>query len=140
MVRIPPPAETFIDGMMEAHLSAYNIRGAAVTLVAEGKVQLAKGYGFSDAEGTVQADGDTAFHVASVSKVFVWASLLQLAEEGKINFDADVNSNLPGWELPQTYPDPVRVNHLATHTAGFEDKNFGALYPSPEESLPRPRR
>jgi CubicO group peptidase (beta-lactamase class C family) len=132
-------AEAFIDGMMKAHLSAYNIRGAAAALVTEGSIRFAKGYGFADKEGSVRTNGHTAFHAASVSKVLVWAALLQLADEGKIDLAVDVNTYLSGWELPRTFPAPVTAGNLATHTAGFEEKNFGALYPSPTESLPLDR-
>ena len=47
---------------------------------------------------------------------------MQLAQEGKLNLDEDVNVYLDDVEVPDTYPEePVTLHHLLTHTAGFED-------------------
>jgi CubicO group peptidase (beta-lactamase class C family) len=54
--------------------------------------------------------------------------VLQLAEQGKLNLHADVNTYLKTFHIPATYPEPITLAHLLTHTAGFEDRETG-LYP-----------
>jgi heat shock protein HslJ len=42
--------EAFIDGVIAAQLEAYHIPGAAVSVVKDGEIILAKGYGYADLE------------------------------------------------------------------------------------------
>lgn len=53
---------------------------------------LKKGYGYADMERKVPVDPDkTVFRIASVSKTFTAAAVMQLAEQGKIDLHADIN-------------------------------------------------
>ena len=45
---------------------------------------------------------------------------MQLVEAGALDPSADVNRYLD-FQIPATYPQPITLTHLATHTAGFED-------------------
>ena len=65
------------------------------------------------------------FRIGSVSKLFTWTAVMQLVEQGKLDLDADVNTYLKEFKIPQTYPQPVTLKHLMTHTAGFEDHVLG---------------
>ena len=50
---------------------------------------------------------------------------MQLAEQGKVDLHADVNTYLKTFHLPATYREPITLAHLLTHTAGFEDRGTG---------------
>jgi CubicO group peptidase (beta-lactamase class C family) len=120
------PAElaSFLDGVLGQQLGAYHIPGATVSVVKDGKVIFAKGYGSADvATGTpVRADA-TLFRVGSVSKLFTWTAVMQLKEQGKLDLNADVNRYLKTYQIPDTYPGkPITLAALLTHTAGFEDR------------------
>lgn len=52
---------------------------------------------------------------------------MQLVEQGKLNLDADVNSYLEGFQIPNTFPQPITLRHLMTHTAGIEEGALGYL-------------
>jgi CubicO group peptidase (beta-lactamase class C family) len=45
---------------------------------------------------------------------------MQLVEQGKLDLNADVNRYID-FQIPSTYPQPITLQHLMTHTAGFED-------------------
>ena len=49
-------------------------------------------------------------------------AVMQLVEEGKLDLNADVNTYLEDFKIPDTYPQPITLHHLLTHTAGFEDR------------------
>jgi CubicO group peptidase (beta-lactamase class C family) len=52
---------------------------------------------------------------------------MQLAEEGKLDLDEDVNTYLSDVEIPDTYPGrPVTLRHPLTHSAGFEEHYTGS--------------
>jgi CubicO group peptidase (beta-lactamase class C family) len=46
---------------------------------------------------------------------------MQLVEQGKLDLEADVNTYLD-FRIPDTYPEPIRLKHLLTHTSGFEQR------------------
>ena len=113
--------EAFLDGMMPAQLNREDIAGAVVAVVKDGKVIFAKGYGFSDVEKRTPVTPDaTLFRPGSISKLFTWTSVMQLAEQGKIDLDKDVNEYLD-FKIPPAYGKPITLKNIMTHTAGFEE-------------------
>ena len=118
--------ELFLDGVMSAQMESYHIPGATVAVVKDGELFFAKGYGYADLEyrEPVVAD-ETLFRVGSVSKPFTSTAVMQLVEEGKLDLNADVNTYLEDFKIPDTYPQPITLHHLLTHTAGFEERLKG---------------
>ena len=116
--------EAFLDGLFAKDMEEYNIPGAAVSVVKDGKLFFAKGYGYADLEKKIPVNAEqTIFPTGSVGKLFTWTAVMQLAEQGKLDLDADVNTYLD-FRIPDTYPAPITLKHLMTHTAGFEDQWF----------------
>jgi CubicO group peptidase (beta-lactamase class C family) len=122
------PAElaAFVDGVMEAHMRDKHIAGATFIYVVDNKPFFAKGYGYADVKAKKPVSPDeTMFRVGSVSKLLTWTAVMQLAEQGKVDLDADVNTYLTDFKIPKTYPQPITLKHLLTHTPGFEDHFIG---------------
>lgn len=91
---------------------------SGVMLVAkEGKIALNKGYGFAQIERELPNTEQTQFRIASLSKAFTAALVLQLAEEGKLELDATVADLLP--EYKAEYSRDVTLRHLLTHRSGI---------------------
>ncbi|NGP46312.1 serine hydrolase [Bacillaceae bacterium SIJ1] len=63
---------------------------------------------------------NTLFRVASVSKVFTAAAVLQLVEEGALDIEDDIRLYLPGIPFENPYDEPVTIADLLAHTTGFE--------------------
>ena len=61
---------------------------------------------------------------------------MQLVEQGGLDLDRDVNDYLPGLRIPATYPRPITLAHLMTHTAGFEERAFGFYARSAADLVP----
>jgi CubicO group peptidase (beta-lactamase class C family) len=118
----PAELEAFLDGLMAKDLEDYHIAGAAVSVVKDGKLFFAKGYGYADLEQGIPVDPEqTIFRIGSIGKTFTWTAVMQLVEQGKLDLDADVNTYLD-FRIPDTYPQPITLKHLMTHTSGFEDR------------------
>jgi CubicO group peptidase (beta-lactamase class C family) len=116
----------FLDGVMGAQQRAHNFAGAVAVVVKDDSVLFAKGYGYSDHAARKPVDpGRTLFRVASNSKMFVWTAVMQLVEQGKLDLQTDVNRYLRGVRIPEAFAQPVTLEHLMTHTAGFEDRAVG---------------
>jgi CubicO group peptidase (beta-lactamase class C family) len=111
----------FLDGFMPLQLHRENIAGAVVLVVKDGQVLYEQGYGYADvAKKTPVSPSQTLFRPGSVSKLFTWTAVMQLVEQGKINLDENINTYLD-FKIPDTFPQPITMRHLMTHTAGFEE-------------------
>jgi CubicO group peptidase (beta-lactamase class C family) len=75
--------DPFLDALLPAQLQNRDIAGAVVAVVKDGRVLLAKGYGYADysAKKPVVAD-KTLFRPGSISKVFTATAVMQLVEQG----------------------------------------------------------
>jgi CubicO group peptidase (beta-lactamase class C family) len=121
-----PVLEAFVDGVMARELAAGDMVGAVVAVVKNGRVLLAKGYGQADLETGRRAHGErTLFRIGSISKALIWIAVAQQYQEGQLRLDDEVNAHLSEFQIPDTYPVPITLEHLLTHSAGFEDRVLG---------------
>jgi CubicO group peptidase (beta-lactamase class C family) len=98
--------------------------GCALGIYLRGTVVYAKGYGMADLNLGVPITAKTMFDIGSTSKQFAAASVILLANEGKLSLSDDVRKLIP--ELP-SYQAPITIDHLLRHTSGLRDYN-GLLY------------
>jgi CubicO group peptidase (beta-lactamase class C family) len=121
----PQSAQAFFDQRIPAYLEQYHIAGATVAAVQDGEVIFTRGYGTADAASSSPVEpGATLFRIGSLTKLFTWTAVMQLVEAGRLDLHADVNRYLD-FTLPATYPQPITMWHLMTHTGGFENRNLG---------------
>ncbi len=117
----PLEDEAFIDGLMAAYMSEHDAAGTVVSMVRDGRLVFAKGYGLADAEAGATATGDASrFWIGSISKTFVWTAVMMAVERGQIDLDTDVNQYLKRYKAPDGAP-ALTMNDLMAHRVGFED-------------------
>src|SRR6185437_308806 len=93
---------SFIDGFMAAQLVPGTVAGATVSVVKNGELFFAKGYGLADVEKQVPVDAArTLFRPGSVAKLLTWTAVMQLVEQGRLDLDADVNIYLKDLQIPE---------------------------------------
>jgi len=131
--------DTWLDGAVGSALQTTGIPGATVSVVADGKLLTARGYGMADT-GTGETPAEavdperTLFRVGSVSKVVSATAVMQLVEKGDLDLDTDVQQYLD-FDL-DTPKGAVTLRHLLTHTAGFEEVIAGLIgTPGSEKTL-----
>ena len=95
----------------------YEAVGIAVSVFDKDKVLYRKNFGYRDLETKAPIDDDTIFGCASISKSFTALSVMQLAEEGKVDINAPLCKYIPEFKDPQD--EPVLVRHLLSHAGGF---------------------
>jgi len=111
----------FFDGLVPYAIRRGDIAGAGVTVVRDGKIIFAKGYGYANlAKRSPVVPDDTLFRPGSVSKLFTWTAVMQLVQAGKLNLDADVNTYLD-FKIPPKFGKPITLRNLLTHTPGFDE-------------------
>jgi CubicO group peptidase (beta-lactamase class C family) len=92
--------------------------GCSLAVVQNGGIVYEKGYGLASVEFGVPITPKTVFDIGSTSKQITAASILLLAQDGKLSLDDDIHKHVP--ELPD-YGVPVTIRHLLHHTSGLRD-------------------
>jgi len=93
--------------------------GCALGIYKDGQTVYKRGYGVANLNDDIPITPATVFHVASMSKQFTAASVLLLAQQGKLSLDDDVHKYIP--ELPD-FGERITLRHLMHHTSGLRDQ------------------
>jgi CubicO group peptidase (beta-lactamase class C family) len=113
----PPPD---FDAYVERVLRTFDVPGAAVAIVRDGRVVLARGYGVRALGGAARVDAATRFGIASNTKAFTATALAMLVEQGKVEWDAPVIRYLPDFAMYDPYVTrELTVRDLLVHRSGL---------------------
>ena len=129
----------FLRQMNEAipqWLDEFNVPGAALALIDDGKIILQKGYGFADLENQIHVNVKTGFNIGSISKTIAAWGVMTLVEKGRLDLDAPINNYLTRWRLPLSDFDvnKVTLRRLLSHTAGLSLHGYPGF--TPDDTLP----
>ncbi|MFL6575794.1 MAG: serine hydrolase domain-containing protein, partial [Povalibacter sp.] len=95
-----------------------NVPGASLLVIREGKPVVRRSYGLSNLEERTVATPATNYRLASVTKQFTAASILLLAEDGKLSLDDSLRKWLPS--LPEV-ANAMTIRHVLSHMSGLID-------------------
>ncbi len=125
------------DARVEAVMKASDVPGAAVAIVENGKVTLARGYGIRRLGSPEAVDADTLFQIGSTTKAFTAAGLAILVEEGKLGWDDRVIDRLPGFRMYDPWVTrEITIRDLLVHRSGL-GKGQGDLLFVPSTEISR---
>ncbi len=113
------PAE--ITKKVDALFAQYdkpNSPGCALGVIREGRLIYARGYGFANLEHNIPISSKTVFDIGSTSKQFAAASILLLAQHGKLSLDDDIRKLI---QEIAAYEQKITIRHLLHHTSGLRD-------------------
>jgi CubicO group peptidase (beta-lactamase class C family) len=128
--------EGFVDGLLTAYMNDKHIAGVTVSVVKDGQIFFAKGYGYADVDARKPVDAATSmFRIGSISKLFTWTAVMQLAEQGKLDLKKDINEYLD-FKIPATFPQPITLEHVLTHTPGLEEDGRDLFTEDPAHITP----
>src|SRR6266576_535994 len=81
-----PPASPEVTAAMQPYLDSYKLAGViAVIADRNGKVHYKNLLGYADVEAKKPITEDNVFWIASMTKMFAGASIMMLADEGKVS-------------------------------------------------------
>ncbi len=133
----PQELETWLDEFMAEQMEKLHVPGVTFSLVQNGELFFAKGYGYADLEQQIPVVADrTLFPVGSISKLFTATAIMQLVEKRLLNLDDDLNKYLQNFQIENNYPQPVTIANLLTHTAGFDRRFIGMLALEASDVIP----
>ena len=117
-----PFSDSEITNRLKAYLAPFVESGnftGAVLVARRGQVLLRQAYGMANYELQVPNSPEMRFHIASVSKPFTAAAILQLHEQGLLELSEPVSRFVS--DFPRG--DRITLDNLLTHTSGIRDIN-----------------
>ncbi|TNE70445.1 serine hydrolase [bacterium] len=109
-----------VDSLMNHALKTFNVAGAAVAIVKDGKIIHEKGYGVRSVDTKAPVNEHTNFEIASNSKAFTSASIALLVEEGKLKWTDKVVQHIPEFKMYDAYTTAnFTIADLLSHRSGM---------------------
>jgi CubicO group peptidase (beta-lactamase class C family) len=109
---------------ISAAMAANHVPGVGFGLVRSGRIASIRGFGLADRERGRRVTPDTAFHLASVSKVVTGAAVMQLWEQGRFQLDDPIAPHLDFPVVNPRHAEPITFRQLFTHTSSISDDNY----------------
>jgi CubicO group peptidase (beta-lactamase class C family) len=128
-----PSPSPEVTSALQPYLDQYKLAGY-IAIIADrtGKVHYQNVAGYADVEAKKPISQDNVFWIASMSKMFVGASIMMLVDEGKVSLDDPVTKFVPQlgkWMVIEEKDSshvllkpvlhPVTVRHILSHTSGL---------------------
>jgi CubicO group peptidase (beta-lactamase class C family) len=118
------PFPETLDAYIRSALRDWEIPGAAIAVVKDGRVVVVRGYGVRELGKSDLVDGNTIFDAASLTKSFTSAAVGSLVDEGHMQWDDPVRRYLPTLEFPDPYLSAnVTIRDLLCHRTGVRATN-----------------
>src|SRR3954471_9972566 len=105
-----------IDELIEREMAGRRIPGLALSLLEDGHVRKARGYGVRALDEPARVDADTVFEIGSITKQFSAALVMMLEGEDKLRLDDSITRYFTG--TPKDW-NGITLRHLLTHTSGI---------------------
>jgi CubicO group peptidase (beta-lactamase class C family) len=131
-------ATRLFSAWMEGQIAYRGLPGVAVGVVHDQQLVWSQGFGYADVAAKKPMTADTAFRIASNSKLFAAIAILQLREAGKLRLDDPVQKHLPWFTMRPAGPDdgPITIEQLLSHSSGLqrEASDHWSSYDFPTEA------
>ena len=112
---------------LEERMKYYHANGVSIAVIKNYQVEWARAYGLADAEKKRPVTVNTLFQAGSISKSLHAVGVLKLAQDQKLNLDADINDYLTSWKFPYdslARGKKITLANLLSHTAGLTVHGF----------------
>jgi CubicO group peptidase (beta-lactamase class C family) len=130
-----------LSQLIQAAVEEAGITGLSVALVDDQEMVWSEGFGYADKENGIAATPETVYMVASVSKLFTAAAIMQLADQGKIDIDQPVQTYVPEFSINSRFPGagPITPRTLMNHHSGLPSDwtNGMVAYGDDQDALTR---
>ncbi|MDR2125400.1 MAG: beta-lactamase family protein [Prevotellaceae bacterium] len=110
------------DEAIHRVLNNYDYTGLAVVVVSENRIAYSNEFGLKNIETQEKIGKNDLFRIASISKTFTSAAIMQLCEQGKFNLDDDISETLGYSVRNPKFPDAkITYKMLLSHTSSLSD-------------------
>jgi CubicO group peptidase (beta-lactamase class C family) len=106
-----------LDKYVTAYASVYDINGALI-VTRNNQVLYKKAFGLANREWNIPNSTETRFRIASLTKQFTAAAILQLEEQGLLSTEDKLSKYFP--DFPKA--DSITLHMLLNHTSGIREQ------------------
>lgn len=106
------------NNQISEYLDSLTAFSGTILIAHQDSIIKQKSFGFASIEHKVKNNIETKFNLASISKMITSIGVLQLKEQGKIDFNDKVGNYLPDYPN-RIVRDSVSIHNLLTHTSGI---------------------
>jgi CubicO group peptidase (beta-lactamase class C family) len=118
-----------LDNYVKRALEQWQIPGAAVLIIKDGKVIIEKGYGVKELGKDDKVDENTLFMIGSNTKAFTGTALAILEQEGKCKLDDKVVKYLPDFKMKDEWvTKELNLVDIVTHRMGLQTFQGDFMY------------
>ena len=118
-----------LDVTVEAQIAKHGLPGVALAVVEGDEIVYLKGYGLAGADRPMTPQ--TPMFIGSQSKSFTALAIAQLAEQGKLDLNAPVQTYIPWFQVADADASArITVNHLLHHISGLSESGYSVLLPA----------
>lgn len=122
---------TGIETYLQPYIATGNFNGS-VLLAREGSILFSRGYGEANFRTQTPNLPETAYYLASTSRIFTSAAILLMEQEGLLSTADPLSRYLPDWPRG----DEITLHHLLTLSSGMPNINqldgYGVLSLAPQ--------
>jgi CubicO group peptidase (beta-lactamase class C family) len=116
-----------IASKIRSYMASYQAPAVALAIAKDGRLVYAAGFGYANKETGEEAGPTSLFRIASVSKQFTSAAIMNLVETSRLSLDDRVFG--PGGRLAADFPTPasnpminrITIRHLLRHVSGLNN-------------------
>jgi CubicO group peptidase (beta-lactamase class C family) len=111
-----------IEPALTRILRDQGITGLAIGIVEDGRLVYSHGFGLMNiGEPNRPITPETLFHMASITKLFVATSVMQLWEQGRVDLDKPITTYVPYFKLNDPRYRAITVRLMLSHISGMPD-------------------
>jgi CubicO group peptidase (beta-lactamase class C family) len=124
-LQVCPQLINTLDSLTPVGMSYFNVPGAAIALIQDGKVIYAKGFGVRNIASGEPFTLDTVYRIGSTGKAFTSMLVATEVDQGHVAWDTPVHSLRSDFQLPnQELTDTIQVQQLMNMGTGIDDTPF----------------
>ena len=116
------PFKDQLEPIIKQAMEKLNLPGFAIAVVQNDRVVYAAGFGLKNLNNKSEPiTAQSLFYMASITKLFVGTSIMQLVEQGKIDLDAPIVKYLPYFRMSDERYKSITVRQMLGHISGMPD-------------------
>lgn len=130
-----------LDSLLQQIREKYTLVGMSVTMTKNDQIFYSQGYGQKDITRNLPVDHQTAYRIASISKMVTATALLQLYEKNLFDLDEEAGKYL-GFDLKNpSYPEQtISIRQILSHTSSLRDgSGYNSFLNASYNNTPPPR-
>ncbi|ASJ52600.1 penicillin-binding protein [Brevibacillus formosus] len=108
-----------LEGLVQQFMEKEKVPGLSIGISRDGETIYQKGFGVTDLGTNQPVTPETIFGIASVTKSFTAAAIMQLVAEDKLSIEDPIRNYLPDLQgKGNIHTDKITIHHLLSHTSG----------------------